>query len=250
MSDTKIKVLIIDSNREFISELVEMLQENPTINEIETAQESNEALIKLLDFAPDMIILEYPLKGSVGSKLLRYINSKFAEATIIYVSDSKKYAINAIHDSVFNFMIKPVSKRKIENTVKEALLKKQTNIQERFNQIIEKTPNEIKLKFQTSKGYLLVKSEEVLFFKASSLYSEIYFTDGRTELCFMLLSKIEQILEGYNFFRVSRSIIINAEYIRRVNRTSGLITLSQNGKEYEIKGSKNQVKNIFKMEDE
>lgn len=246
MSEIRIKVLVVESDEESAKSIHAVLSENDSVQNIETAKDSDDAFMHLIEANPDLIILEYPVKGKVGPKLLQYLSSKLADSTTVYLSEKKDYALNAIRDGVFNLMLKPVSKKDINTLVEKAALNKQTNIQERFNQVIENTPEEIKLKFQTGKGYLLVRPNEILYFSASGLYSEAHLYDGRTEICFMMLSKVEQIVSKFNFVRISRSSIVNESYVRRIVRATGVVVLSYQGQEHEIKGSKSQIKRFLK----
>lgn len=250
MSDGIIKVLVVESDPESLRLTVELLHRNSLISSIETASNSEDAIVKLIDFSPDIIFMEYPVIGKLGGKFSKYLKSNLPGATLIYISESKDYAVHAIHDGVFNFLIKPLEQEKADNILQKRLLDKGNNIQERINKIIDRAPKEIKLKFQTSKGYLLIKPDEILFCKASSFYSEIYLTDDKSELCFQLLSKIEETLAQYNFIRISRSALINSRYIRRISRADSVVILSSGGKEYEVKGSKAQIKNLCKQENE
>ena len=250
MSVGNIQVLVIESDPESLRHTVLNIQDYQPVDTITTASNCDEALVKLIDFTPDIILLEYPVKGHVGNKFLKYINSKLQGTNVIYVSDSKENAIHAIHDGVFNYLLKPIMPEELKNALNKALFDKENNIQERFNQIIDKTSEEIKLKFQTSKGYLLVKPDEIIFCRASSFYTELILTDERTELCFLLLSKIEQMLAPYDFIRISLSILVNCRHIRRINRAECSVTLSSGGKEHEVKGSKAQIKNLCKLENE
>lgn len=246
MSEIRIKVLVVESDEESARSIHAVLAGNDSVQNIETAKDSDEAFMHLIEASPDLIILEYPVQGKVGPKFLQYLGSKLSDSTIAYVTQKKDHALDAIRDGVFNLMLKPVSKKDINNLIEKATLNKQTNIQERFNQVIENTPEEIKLKFQTGRGYLLVRPNEILFFSASGLYSEVHLCDGRTEVCFMMLSKVEQMVSKFNFIRISRSNIVNGSYIRRIIRATGVVILSHQGQEYEVKGSRNQIKNFLK----
>ncbi|MDP2114276.1 MAG: LytTR family DNA-binding domain-containing protein, partial [Bacteroidota bacterium] len=101
-----------------------------------------------------------------------------------------------------------------------------------------------RLKFTTAKGYTLINPNEILFCKAEGHYTELHFVNKNRELTNMFLSKIEQILNPFNFVRISRSMVVNKNYIRKVFPTTDTLILSVNGLEYEIKGSRLQMKTL------
>jgi DNA-binding LytR/AlgR family response regulator len=248
MIEPQICVLIIDSDKDSMKQTVTLFQENPLIKSIEGVDNSDDALLKVIALNPHIVFIEFPVKGNSGDQLFSYLNKRLPGTTLAYIAETKDYAYKAIQDGVFNYFLKPVIKENIKKIVQEVQLSIQTNIQSRINQIIEKIPEEIKLKLQTTKGYLLINPDEILYCKADGFYSELYLTDNRMELCYLLLAKIEKILVRYNFLRVSRSYVINMKYIRKIYRSSNTIVLSADGKEYEVKGSKLQIRNLSKLE--
>lgn len=244
MMQHKICVLIIDSNPESLKQTKVLLDSNPFVTELDWASNSDEALLKVIDSNPDIILMEYPQKGKADKELLKYIKTKLTKTLLVFVSDSKENAASAIRNEVFNYILKPLSKEILENLIDKVKLIRQNNTQDRFDEIIENSIEEKQLLLQTSKGYVLIYPDEVLYCKADGIISEIYFTNNRVEIFYSTLSKLDQILTPFNFKRVSRSILINMKYIRKVNRRSCTISLSFNGKEYEVNASKIQIRNL------
>jgi two-component system LytT family response regulator len=140
--------------------------------------------------------------------------------------------------------LKPVAVEEIENMISEVHQAKQTQLLARINELIEKTPEESRIRIQTTKGYFMLNPEDLIFCKASGFYTELYLTRNRTELCSQYLMKFDEMLEPFRFIRASRSYLINPKYIRKIYRNTNTIVLSHAGKEYEIKANKTQIKNI------
>lgn len=250
MMKHKICVLIIDSKAESLKHTKELLQVNPMVSDVESAVDSDEALLKIIESNPDIILLEYPTKGKAGKELIRFIQTKLKETTIVYVSKSKDYAANAIRNGVFNYLLKPVTKVKLKNIISKVHLTMQNNTQLKINQIIENTLEETRLKFQTTKGYLLIDPEEILYCMADGCCTKLYLTNNRVEFSVLFLSKLEEILNQFNFLRVSRWYLINQKYIRKIYRDNNTIILFADGKEYEVKGSKPHIKNLSNIDTE
>jgi len=248
MGKQNISVLVVESEPESLKHVIELLLENSMVSNIESATDSDQALLKVIDCAPDIVLLEYPETGNSGKQLIKFIQTKLTETTIIFISKTKEYAANAIHLEIFNYLLKPVSKDELDKVITNVNLYKQTNIQTRISKIIEKIPDDTRLKLQTSKGYLIVAPEEILYCKADGIYSELHLTNDQIELSYQTLSKLDEILGQYNFFRASRSIYINLKYIRKIYRNTNTIVLSREGKEYEVKGSRNHIKNLSQFD--
>lgn len=250
MSDEKMNTLVTESDAKSLEHLTNLLRENPLISEVSIASTPDEALLKLIDTSPDLIFTEYPFTGKVGPKLLNYVQSRLPMSMIVYTSESRDYALNAIQDGVFNFLVKPIQEPELLDLIDKAITKRESNIQNRFKQFIEKTPEEFKLKLQTPKGYLLLKPDEILCCTASGVYTELTLTQNRKELVYLMLAKMEKNLLPYNFVRISRSVIVNPKHIRKIYRPDNTVVLSSDGKEYEVKGSKLQVRNLGRLDNE
>ena len=249
MTKDGIYTLIIDSDPESQKHTKGLLQSIPFISGIDCVSDSDQALLRIIDRFPDVILIEYPTKGQAGNEFINFIKTKLPETTLVFVSNSKEHAAEAIRIEIFNYILKPVSEEYLNYIIEKALLVKQTNIQSRFNQVIEKMPNDVRLKIQTSKGYLVVDPEEIVYCKSEGVFADFFLTKDRIELSYLSISKLEEALKPYNFVRISRSLLANWKYIRKINRSRNTVILSVNGKELELKGSKPQIRNIIKLAD-
>lgn len=250
MDSHKICCLIIDSEQESLEHTVELLQGNQLISEIETADTTNKAILKILNCNPDIIFFDYPSKGQAEKELIEFVKTKLKGTTLVFISGTKEHAAFAIQNGIFNFLLKPVKKEELDKIAKTVYETKQNNSSIRINQMIEKTPEEARLRLQTSKGYLILNPDELIFCKADGYFTELYFTRDRVEISSQLLMKFEEMLSQFNFLRVSRSHLINKNFIRKIYRNNNTIILSTDGKEYEIKGGKIHIRNLSKFDTE
>lgn len=250
MKNNKIGVLIVDSEPESQTHIRNSIQSNSLIDSIESAQDSDEALMKFLTFSPDLVLLEYPVQGKTGKEFIKFIQAKQEDTIIAFLSKTKNYAASAIRSGVFNYLLKPVSPEKLENLVSKVHQIKHSNINLRVQELIENSNENTRLRFQTVKGYTLLEPEDILYCKSEGFYTEIYLTDGKIELSYLFISKLDEILKQFNFMRVSRSFLVNLRYVRKLFSGKNIIVLSVNGKEIEIKASKPKMKLLYNLESE
>ncbi len=250
MKNHKIRSLIIDSEQESLDHTLELLQENPLVSEIETTDTTDQAILKIINCNPDIIFFDYPSKGQAEKELIELVKTKLTATTLVFISNTKDYAAFAIQNGIFKYLLKPIKKeelKKIINTVYEI---KKNHSHTRINQIIEKTAEETRLRLQTTKGYLMLNPDELIFCKAAGFYTELYLTRDRVELSSQFISKFEEMLSQFNFMRVSRAHLINQHFIRKIYRNTSTIVLSADGKEYEIKGGKIHIRKLSKSDTE
>jgi len=250
MNEYKIDVLIVDSDPLSLKHTKEIMESNPSVSVINCVATSDHAILELIKNSPDIVFIEYPITGNAGNELIKFIQSKLTGTRVVFLSDTKEHAYAAIRSGIFNYLLKPVTQKEIEKLITKIQLSKQLSLHERINQIIEKTNGETRLKFQTTRGYLLINPEEIMYCKSEGIYTELFLTNNRVELCYLFLSKLDEILRKYNFMRISRSCMINLKYLRKVYRDNNTIVLSTDGKEYEVKGSKPAIRILSKPDSE
>ena len=238
MGKGEINILIIESDTTEQQKIINIIQANPITVSIEIAQDTDDALLKIIELNPDVILMEYPLKGKTGTGIIKFIQSNLPQTTIAFVSVLKEYAADAIHFEVYDYLLRPVRKTEINRLLEKVQLKKGTNSLTRINEIIEKKKSDTILRFNSIKGFIITTPEEILYCKADGSFTELHFTNKSMELTFLYLSQIDEILNPYNFMRISRSIIVNKNYIRKVNLKTNTLTLSSKGEECEILGSR------------
>ncbi len=220
------------------------MEADPLVSEIIFTTDTDQALMKIVDSSPDIILLEYPTKGETGNDLIRFINTRLPDTTIVFVSKSKDHASHAIRNGVFNYLLKPLKKEDLEELTQKVQFSKKTNSKARFTEMIQKSPLDMKIRLYMKKGYFIVNTDDILFCKAAGIYSEIYMTNNRIELSYTMIHNLEEILLKFNFLRIKRSYLVNLKYIRRVVLSSNTVVLSYGGKEFEIKATREQVREL------
>ena len=247
MNKDQISILIIEREPEEVNNIVRLLDANSLNIKIETAGDTDVALLKIIDTHPDLILMEYPAIGKTGSGIIKFIQSNLPQTIIAFNTTSKDYAVDAIHQDVYDYLIKPLKKGDIERLLEKVILNKVNNPQLKITNLINNKHQEVRLGFNTIKGYIIINPEEIIYCKADGAFTEIHFHNKTTELTFLFLSKVEEILLPYHFVRISRSVIVNKKFIRKVYLKTNTVKLTYNGEEFEIQGSRVPVRALSKI---
>lgn len=250
IKDQKISILVIDDDQKSSGKTIKMLQSNSLISAVELADNTDLALRKIISNNPDVILFDYPSSGNSEKELIELVKTKLPETTLVITSTTKENAAFAIQNGIFNYLLKPFDQEEFDSVINGAYQSKQNHILSRINQIIDKTPEAVRFRLQTTKGYFMLNPEELIFCKASGFYTELYLVRDRVELSSQYLMKFEEILSPFNFFRVSRSLLINQKFIRKINKGDNTIVLWCAGKEYKIKAAKSQIRKLSNFENE
>lgn len=247
MNKNLVSILIIESDINELRDIVRLLDTNSIHTLIETAEDTDVALLKIIEFNPDLVLMEYPTTGKTGPGIIKFIQSKLPQTIIAFASQKKDYAAEAIHFDVFDYLLKPWKKVEVERLLEKVLLTKSSNPASRIMELIDNKQPDIRLGFNTIKGYVIINPEEILFCKADGAFTEIHFKNKSIELTFLFLSKVEEVLHPYNFIRISRSIIVNKNFIRKIYLKTNTVVLNSNGQEFEIQGSRLPVRALGKL---
>jgi len=76
---------------------------------------------------------------------------------------------------------------------------------------------------------------DILYIEADWNYAEIHIDETTKHLATTNIGALEKMLPQGIFCRISRSIIVNVNYLTRVNRIKRTAYLQKDGKEYSFK---------------
>ena len=144
---------------------------------------------------------------------------------MIFITGYDKFALQAIKHAAFNYLVKPVDPAELKSTIEKLKTKNNDDLSSQVGKLLHHLNSNIKLKFNTTTGFIIIDSSEIIYCQADRNYSEIYLSDGRKEVITSSLKRVFKDLPKDNFFRASRSLIINADYIVKVERTKQIVSI-------------------------
>jgi two-component system, LytTR family, response regulator len=96
----------------------------------------------------------------------------------------------------------------------------------------------MKLCVPTSKGFLLLKMEDIIVCEAEKNYTIIHLHGNKPFIVSRPLLEYEKILEGTSFLRVHRTFLINLLHVKEYHRGEGGTVIMSNGAAIEISRNK------------
>jgi len=233
----ELKIVLVDDEPEARELLSYMLAGHKGVSVVGTAGNVDEALKLVLRETPHLVLLDIQMPEKDGFHFIEQVHNSGADPGIIFVTAYEHYAIQAIRNSVFDYILKPVHQDELEGAI-ERFREKGKKVQEKdlqklVNALRDGSPTRIKL--NTRSGYVLIDPSEIVYCKADGNYTHIQLTRGSREITTQNLGAIEEILNGNSFFRASRSYLLNLRYISRVDRKSSHCLLEYPGSSWSIK---------------
>jgi len=238
----KISVFVVDDEQRAIEALKKTFADFlPNVTLVGTANTIQDAFEGIKANAPQLVFLDIEMGSQSGFELLELFDEiKFQVA---FVTAHEEFALKAIKFSAIDYIIKPASisdlkilLEKVEQQPKQNL--ENLKVKQMFGNFITPDKNEHKITIAIAEGYEFIKVSDIYYLKADGSYTDFCLKDGKKLTTSKSLKFFESILEGYGFFRIHNSTLINIKYIKRISRASGGSVIMEDKEEFSISKSR------------
>ncbi len=109
MSDKLIKVIVVDDETRALNRMKILLSNFADIEVLGLFDKSEDALGAILRHEPNLVLMDIEMPGKSGLELAEDINKNSLNTKIIFISAHEHYAIKAIKNQAFDYLLKPVN---------------------------------------------------------------------------------------------------------------------------------------------
>jgi two-component system LytT family response regulator len=229
----KYSAIIVDNEKNLREALAVMLAANcPEIHVCGTAASAAEGRELLKTEDVDFIFLDISMPEEDGFAFLRSIPKE--KYGIIFVTSYEEYALRAIKASAIDYLLKPVDPKELCEAVAKAIhyfevRKHKPGAGEIYQESLENLNHHYyseekviqKITIPEQFGFKVVNVKEVMYLKAESNYTTLYFTGGNKIVATRSLGEFEKIINDPVFYRIHKSTIINLNYLRGYSSYEG-----------------------------
>lgn len=167
---------------------------------------------------PDVIFLDINMPVEDGLQFAQKLRSRKIDVQIVFTTAYKNYALEAFSIKPIDYLVKPFGLDEVLNV----LIKVENDLDQRESeQKYEKLwgaqiPDVIKLK--TKKGYSFVDPKGVIYIKVIGDNSQLVMCSGEKLKVYSILRDVYEEVKNYNFMRINRSVVINLQFVERIER--------------------------------
>jgi two-component system, LytTR family, response regulator len=242
--EQKLRALIVDDEENARILLNKLLEETLLFDDIRSAQSVDSAYNELNRFEPDIIFLDIKMPGKDGFTFIQELPASAQAQKIVFVTAYDQFAIKAIKNQAFDYLLKPVNRKELKQCLQRYLEENKTEkVPDQTAKIPESHERIPRIRVNTRTGTLFINPADILYCKAEGNYTTVC-TGKKQHLCSMNLGKVEELLPKNGFIRVGRSYIVNYEYITMLDRKECTIMLVREGESVTVKIPRHHLKDL------
>lgn len=237
--------LVVDDEESARKLLKKLLEETACFKEIRTASSVNNANSEMSQFDPDLVFLDIKMPGKDGFSFINDLKQNFRNPEIVFVTAYDHYAIKALRNQAFDYLLKPVNRKELKQCVTRFVEQVNFSAPKEKQSAASHFPKDAiaRIRVNTRTGTLFINPSSILYCKADGNYTSIC-TGSKQHLCSLNIGKVKEMLPGNGFIRVGRSHIVNFEYITMLDRKDSTVTLVRDDESVTIKLPRHHLKDL------
>jgi two-component system, LytTR family, response regulator len=222
--------IIIDDEMLCIKSLTNLLNTNfPQVKILASCSDSSKASALIVHHKPDFIFLDIEMPYFNGFDILAQF--EHLNFDVIFTTAYDSYAIKAIKFSALDYLLKPIGLEDLAFAI-EKLKNRVISISKTQLKIANAVNNKLHsdtIAFPTSDGLIFTPVNEIVHCCADSNYTRMYMLDKSVIMLSKTLGDVDELLSGYDFFRIHQSHLINLKHVKKYKRGDGGEVIMSNG---------------------
>ncbi len=208
------KVLIVDDERLARERLIRMVGALPEYGVVGDAASGSEALEKIENLDPDIVLLDIRMPGMDGLSAGERISKLPSPPAIVYCTAFSEHALDAINVQAAGYLLKPVRRDALQDTL--AKIGKTNKVQLASIETNKDKKVRTHISAKTRRGIELVPLSNVCFFQADHKYVTVRHEGGE-----LLIDDTLRDLEdefGERLVRIHRNALVMTDHLEGLER--------------------------------
>lgn len=239
-----IRAVLIDDEQQAHTSLVWELEHSGHEVEILGAFTDPKAAIEAVPkLKPDLVFLDVQMPEMDGFQVLKQLDTSSLE--VVFVTAFDQYAVSAFRHSAFDYLLKPVDgtalKACLDRFVERGKVPTSTDQMDFLFSRLQGGKQSIgKVALPHNTGLMFVHVDSIVHCESASNYTTVYFADGTDHVICKTLKDIQQLLDGYGFYRIHNSHLINLRNVEEYRKSDGGYVVMDNGAHITVSRSKRE----------
>lgn len=227
-----ISTIIIDDEAHCADRLGSLLKQycGDAVKVTGTFASMEQGITGIEELKPALVFLDVMLHDKTGFDLLRQLPS--VSFDIIFTTAFESFAVQAFKFSALDYLLKPVDPADLMQAVRklEARISREqvpAKLEALFHNLGQGLGSQKKIAIPTINGLTFIAVNDIIRCRSEINYTILFLKDKQKITVAKTLREFEDMLTGFNFFRVHNSHLINLAYVKSYNRgKGGVVTMS------------------------
>jgi len=228
-----IRAVVIEDEEHSRKMLMAMLHEHcQVITVVASADSVRTGVTAISEQRPELVFLDIELQSETSFEILEKLPEINFE--LIFTTAFDHYALKAIKFCAIDYLLKPIdlselriAVAKAEKRLNRAYLNK--NLEVLVHNMKSGSQSNHRIALSTLEGLLFVNVSDIIYCESSGPYTRFVFKQADDIVTSRHLKEYEELLSGYEFFRIHKSYLVNLQEIKKYIRGEGGQLIMSNG---------------------
>lgn len=229
---TSLRVLTVDDEALALRRLAILLQTMPDVEQVGEAEGVRDALTKIDQLAPDVVLLDIKMRDGNGFDLVEALIQRSSAPAVIFVTAFDRFAVRAFETAAIGYLLKPVEPDQLARALQKARQRRgESDAGQRLAELREiirslrseadESDSRYDLEFWLKSGSGLVKVpvDSIEWVASEDEYIRLHAAAG-SYLMRGSIRQLEQRLDPERFVRIHRRLLVRKAAIIRVQSCS------------------------------
>jgi two-component system LytT family response regulator len=209
------RVLIVDDEQLARQRLRLLLSAFDDLRIVGEAEDGEQAIERIGELQPDLVLLDIQMAGCSGIEVASSLPSP--RPKIIFCTAFDEYAVTAFELCAVDYLLKPVTRARLAHAIERVrtlgAAEGDTNVDR-----VARNPRMAPSRFLGRRGsrFLVIPQKDVVYWGSDGGLTKLY-TAGQSYVMEPTLNDLERRLDPAVFCRISRTVIVNLDYVSGVD---------------------------------
>jgi DNA-binding LytR/AlgR family response regulator len=211
------RVLVVDDEPVARRRLRRMLGRIAEVEVVGEAADGVEALAKIEELSPDVLLLDIRMPGLDGLSLAL---ARRGLPPVIFTTAHAEYAVDAFAAEAMDYLLKPIDQGRLEEALRRVGKRRATD-PAKLRALLERLmcgDEEPRLTARSRGSAYFFEAREIPRIHSDRKYAGFDYQD-KTYLLDESIGSLEERLTPWGFFRIHRSELVNLRFVRALHRT-------------------------------
>jgi two-component system response regulator LytT len=212
--------VIVDDEQLACDELTYLLRDFPEVEVVATGRNGLEAVRLIQKTEPDLVFLDVHMPGQDGMAVVRELRESGTELPhFIFVTAYDQYAVEAFRLEAMDYLLKPVDKVRLAETLDRA---RRSSQEKKAAPELQATPqssgppHRTKLLIRNGNRNFIVDAQDVIYATIDNGMITLVATNVEGHSNYRTIEDLQANLDKETFWRVHRSYLVNIHRIKEV----------------------------------